>query len=65
MLYCPVSDQSDIKMKRSADAGTSLLPEYRDSVRYLNALVPDKDDGCQNANADGIGLDADGDAQLC
>jgi hypothetical protein len=62
MLDCPVFGQSGTGMKRSADAGTSLVPEKGDSVYYWNALVPDLDFECQNVDASGINLNAD--AQL-
>ncbi len=38
------------------------VPEQGDIIWYRNAPVPDRDDGCRNSNAGGIGLYAD--AQL-
>jgi hypothetical protein len=57
------SGQSGTRMNKNADTGTSPVLKEGDPFQYRNALVPDLDTGCRNADAGGIDLDAD--AQLC
>jgi hypothetical protein len=56
------SDQSGTGMKKTIDARIDLVPDQAGAVRHIFGLVPERNNGCRNADA-GVSF-PDADAQL-
>jgi hypothetical protein len=57
MPDCAASIQSGTGLKKIHDVGAGLVQELTIAVQYFFGLVPDRDYGCRNADADVIFLD--------